>query len=184
MAAPKGNQFGKGSTTSGRKLKFQSEEELKKTINAYFDNCDPHVEDVTEWVEARSIDGTLKKDENGQNYLVEVTHKVKTKQIPYTITGLALALGTSRQTLVNYEKKEAFFDTIKESKIRCEHFNEQFLFGGNVTGIIFNLKNNYNWQDKTEVDTNLRLGESLDPRQAEQLLRARTERSDIQRDSD
>lgn len=136
----------------GRPLKFQSVEELQKKIDEYFYNCDSHVIDTTEWVEARDYKGKLKKDENGLNYLVEVTHKVYTEQIPYTVTGLALALGTNRSTLVNYETRDEFFDTIKRAKTKIEDFAEQRLFGNNPTGTIFNLKNNYGWKDKTETD--------------------------------
>jgi len=139
----------------GRPLKFESVEELQKKIDDYFNSCDPHMEETTEWVEARGKDGTLKKDENGLNYLVEVTHKTKTKQIPYTITGLALALRTSRKVLVEYEDKDEFSNTIKEAKNKCEHFVEQMLFTNSPTGPIFNLKNNYSWKDKTETDMNL-----------------------------
>ena len=37
---------------------------------------------------------------------------------PYTVSGLAYALGTNRQTLLNYEENEEFFDTIKRAKAR------------------------------------------------------------------
>ena len=147
----------------GRPLKFQSAGELQKKIDAYFAECDPHVIDITEYVEARHNDGTLKKDKNGLNYLVEVTHKVKTVQQPYTITGLALALGTTRRTLLDYEESgEEFSHTIKEAKTKIEHFTEQFLFGPSPTGTIFNLKNNYGWKDKTETDITTN-GDSLNP---------------------
>lgn len=147
----------------GRPLKFKSVEDLQKRIDAYFAKCDPHAEDVTEWVQARDAKGALKKDENGLNYLVEVSHKVMTEQVPYTITGLALELGVSRQTLLEYqgevegrEKKDPrFADTIKDAKTRIEHFTEQMLFSPSPTGTIFNLKNNYGWKDKTEVDNNI-----------------------------
>ncbi len=138
--------------SEGRPLKFKSVAILQKKIDAYFAECDPHVVEITEHVEARGKDGTLLKDEHGLNYLVEVAHKKKTKQIPYTITGLAVALGTSRETLINYENKEQFFDTIKASKTRIENFTEQMLFGPSPTGTIFNLKNNYGWKDKTEQE--------------------------------
>lgn len=137
----------------GRPLKFASLDELQKKIEKYFTECDPHVEDIVEWVEARDGKGKLLKDGNGLSYLVEVEHKVKTKQIPYTITGLALALDTSRETLLDYEAKDEFSDTIKNAKDKCEHYVERTLFAtGNVTGPIFNLKNNYNWKDKTEAE--------------------------------
>jgi DNA-binding XRE family transcriptional regulator len=75
---------------------------------------------------------------------------------PYTITGLALFLGTSRQTLINYESGGVyakFFDTIKTAKTRVENYAEEKLFGNNATGPIFALKN-FGWKDKKEVDQN------------------------------
>lgn len=70
---------------------------------------------------------------------------------PYTITGLGLALDMSRQDLINYSKKEKFFDTIKRAKMRVENYLEERLINdSSATGIIFNLKNNYGWKDKQE----------------------------------
>lgn len=70
---------------------------------------------------------------------------------PYTITGLGLALDMSRQDLINYSKKEEFFDTIKRAKMRVENYLEERLINdSSATGIIFNLKNNYGWKDKQE----------------------------------
>lgn len=77
----------------------------------------------------------------------------KENKEPYTITGLALALDTSRETLLDYEAKEEFSDTIKRAKLKCHNYAENFLYTGkNATGAIFNLKNNYGWRDKTETD--------------------------------
>lgn len=74
-----------------------------------------------------------------------------TNDEPYTITGLAIALDMSRQDLINYSKKEEFFDTIKKAKMKCENYLEKKLITeGPATGIIFNLKNNYGWKDKQE----------------------------------
>lgn len=73
---------------------------------------------------------------------------------PYTITGLALALDTDRHTLINYGNKEEFFHTIKKAKLRVENYAEKLLVSGkgNVTGVIFSMKNNYGWKDKTEQE--------------------------------
>lgn len=72
---------------------------------------------------------------------------------PYTITGLALALDTSRETLLDYEVKDQFSDTIKKAKLKCQNYTERFLYNGkNATGAIFSLKNNYGWRDKQETD--------------------------------
>jgi hypothetical protein len=135
----------------GRPLMFQTVEELQTKIDAYFADCDPHMEERTEWIYARDESGKLKKDEYGLSYLVEVTHKVLTEQKPYLITGLALALGTSRETLLEYQERPEFVDTIKEAKLRCQTYTEGRLHTNAPTGAIFSLKNNYGWQDQTEV---------------------------------
>jgi len=83
---------------------------------------------------------------------------------PYTITGLALALGMDRQRLLNYSADDEFYDTIKKAKVKCECYAEERLFqGGNVAGVIFNLKNNYGWRDKTEqeINVNVSLADAL-----------------------
>lgn len=75
---------------------------------------------------------------------------------PYTVTGLGLALDMSRQDLINYSNKEEFFDTIKKAKQRVENYLEKKLIkDSSATGIIFNLKNNYNWKDRQEIDANV-----------------------------
>ena len=74
----------------------------------------------------------------------------------YTITGLALYLGFSdKQSLIDYAGYPEFSFTIKTAKARIENYLEQHLFGAAVTGTIFNLKNNFGWKDKREVDASL-----------------------------
>lgn len=70
-----------------------------------------------------------------------------------TVSGLALALDTTRRTLLDYcQEDNEFSHTIKKAKNRVEAFMEQKLYGNSVTGLIFNLKNNFAWVDKTETD--------------------------------
>lgn len=69
-----------------------------------------------------------------------------------TVSGLALKLGMTRQSLINYEAKDEFFATIKKAKTRIEVALEQKLYGQTVTGLIFNLKNNFGWKDKSEQE--------------------------------
>lgn len=72
---------------------------------------------------------------------------------PYTVTGLGMALDMSRQDLINYSNKDEFFDTIKKAKLRVENYLEKRLINdSSTTGIIFNLKNNYGWKDKQEIE--------------------------------
>lgn len=72
---------------------------------------------------------------------------------PYTMSGLALALDIDRKTLVNYSKDEKFFPTIKKARQKVETYLEESLQTGSVAGVIFNLKNNFGWKDKTEVES-------------------------------
>ena len=82
------------------------------------------------------------------------------KRLPYTVSGLALALDTNRQTLLEYqgevagrEKKDpGYADTIKRAKLKCEEYAESMLYlGKNAAGPIFNLKNNYGWKDEKQL---------------------------------
>lgn len=68
-----------------------------------------------------------------------------------TMSGLALSIGVDRKTLLNYAQKDEFFLSLKKAKSRVEIALEQRLYGNNVTGIIFNLKNNFDWADKNEI---------------------------------
>ena len=86
------------------------------------------------------------------------------KEKPYTMSGLAYALDMDRKSLLNYSKDEKFFPTIKKAKQKIEQQLEENLYRlGNNSGIIFNLKNNYGWQDKTEVQVNKNPIEDLTP---------------------
>ena len=72
---------------------------------------------------------------------------------PYTMSGLAYHLDLDRKSLLNYSKNEKFFPTIKKAKQKVETMLEEQLYRlGNNSGIIFNLKNNFGWIDKQEVD--------------------------------
>lgn len=92
--------------------------------------------------------------EDINKYFAECDEKGK----PYTVSGLAYALGTNRQTLINYEDKDQFVDTIKSAKAKIERFNEEMLYNKDVstTGVIFNLKNNYGWKDKQEIEADVK----------------------------
>jgi len=116
----------------GRPLKFKSAKKLQEQIDGYFSSC--------------FEEKTIVKDDGEEE-------KVKIQIKPYTITGLALFLDTDRQTLLNYENRMEYFDTIKKAKTKIEAFAEECLFTNrNTAGVIFNLKNNYNWVDKQEVE--------------------------------
>lgn len=158
---------GKG---GGRPLKFKTPRALQKAIDDYFASCYDFVRDM--WGK-RWVDREAGKTKDGKP--IYVMRKVKA----FTVTGLALALGTTRETLLDYESGkyddrdetgkpieltdeqklvneqiEKFSDTIKRAKLICYEDTEQYLYQkGTASGAIFSLKNNYNWEDKTTVAT-------------------------------
>lgn len=70
---------------------------------------------------------------------------------PYTITGLALALDTTRKTLIEYEDRPDYVNAIKRAKTKVENYAEQRLYSGSAAGPIFALKN-FDWSDKTQQE--------------------------------
>jgi hypothetical protein len=75
----------------------------------------------------------------------------ETPKEEWTITGLALALDTTRQTLINYEERDEYLDTIKNAKLKVENSYELDLKKHGRSGTIFALKN-FDWRDKTEQE--------------------------------
>lgn len=72
---------------------------------------------------------------------------------PYTITGLALALGfESRQSFYDYEKNPEFSYIVRKARLKVEQGYELRLFSGQPTGAIFALKN-MGWKDKQEISS-------------------------------
>jgi len=102
---------------------------LKTKIDEYFNSC-----------------YETKTNDEGKEYQVNIK--------PLTTLGMCLYLDISRETLSNYYDKEEYIDTIKKAKMRIESYAEDYLFTSkNPAGVIFNLKNNFNWKDKQEIET-------------------------------
>lgn len=90
--------------------------------------------------------------EKMQQKIDEYFNECDKNKEPYTITGLALALDLDRKSINNYAKDSEFFPTIKKAKLKVENYLEKRLINdSSATGIIFNLKNNYGWSDKQEI---------------------------------
>lgn len=71
---------------------------------------------------------------------------------PYTITGLALWLDTTRETLCDYECNPSFSDAIKRAKeIVANYAVEQVLIARNPAGAIFIAKN-HGMSDNIKID--------------------------------
>lgn len=141
----------------GRPMKFQDIDELRAMILEYFKNAAPHWEEQTEYIDRRDPKSGKIVIENGKVVQDKAIRKVKTKQKPLTVTGLAVALGTSRDVLLDYEttyseKYPEFSNTIKEAKEQIKAYAEESLFGTNTAGVIFSLKNNWGFKDKYETE--------------------------------
>ena len=113
----------------GQPAYFTTAEEMQIAIDKYFKDCD----------------GEPLLDSNGDPMLNKFSEPVIVGKKPYTVTGLAIALGfTSRQALINYQHKDEFFDTIVRAKLKCQNYAESRLFdkeGSN--GAKFSLSNNF-----------------------------------------
>ena len=115
----------------GRPLAFDTVDDLEQAIESYFDR-----EEGDAWIDMGE----------GQ------------KMYAPTMSGLARHLGVDRKTITNYGQKEEYFPTIKKARAMVEEALEKRLYGNNVTGVIFNLKNNFGWCDKQEVvSTNIEM---------------------------
>lgn len=146
----------------GRPMKFQDIDELRAMILEYFKNAAPHWEEQTEYIDRRDPKSGKIIIEDGKVVQDRVVRKVKTKQKPLTVTGLAVALGTSRDVLLDYEttyseKYPEFSNTIKEAKEQIKAYAEESLFGTNTAGVIFSLKNNWGFKDKYETENTNRV---------------------------
>jgi hypothetical protein len=159
--------------TRGRKLKFKNNEELTKAIDAYFASLYDYARDM--WGN-RLKDKDYKPQEGDEDnpHAGFVMKKVKVA----TVTGLAIALDTTRDLLLDYESGKyddrdadgnrvelsdeqleinkqigLFSDTIKRAKQMILEDTEQQLYKpGRATGAIFSLKVNYDWQDKNVTE--------------------------------
>ena len=118
----------------GRPPVFESKKELEKKIEEFFKSCE----------------GSVLEDETGKPVLDKYGNVIKIDERPETVTGLALALGfKSRQSLIDYQGKAEFSDTITRAKLRCEKYAEERLYDRDGNGgARFSLQVNFGWKDK------------------------------------
>lgn len=139
---------------AGRPTKFSSPEQLEKLIKEYFDSITisiPRTKPNTN--PDKDVDDDFK--EPILNNLGEQIIDTEWASIP-SILWLCEYLDIVRNTLSDYESKPDYSDTIKKAKTRIEKYNaEQLYRKEQVTGIIFNLKNNFDWKDKTESEVKM-----------------------------
>ena len=125
-------------SNTGRKPIIETPEEMQVLINKYFESCD----------------GRPLLDGEGHPIVDKHGSMILIGQHPPTVSGLALALGFhSRQSLLNYQGKEEFLDTITRAKLRIEDYCEQRLFDRDgQRGAEFNLRCNFRWKQEEKSD--------------------------------
>lgn len=133
--------------------KYNSKEQLQERIVHYFKSI---TKTMLRWESVKT--GEL--DEKGEPVYKKVPYLNDAgEQLQETIwlenpsiLKMCRYLGINRKTLSEYQNMEEFGNTIKNAKEIIEAYLEDRLEGKNVTGIIFNLKNNFGWKEKSEVD--------------------------------
>ena len=126
----------------GRPPYYTTKEEMQVLIDKYFE-------------EAK---GRILLDNEGKPMLYK-GDPIYVESYPLTITGLALALGfTTRQSLLNYQDKKEFVDTLTRAKLIVENYANMRLYDKEgVNGAKFSLSNNYEgYKEKTETDLNIK----------------------------
>lgn len=83
---------------------------------------------------------------------------LKTITKPKTLSWLCLWLWVAKDYISEKAKDESYSETIKQIRLEVENSIEEWILQGsyNPTSWIFNLKNNFDWKDKTEVDSNVK----------------------------
>jgi hypothetical protein len=123
---------------AGRPPTFQSAEAMQQVIDDYFKSCD----------------GKPILNTNGEPIFDKAGNVILIGAHPPTVTGLALALGFhSRQSLLNYQGKKAFMDTVTRAKMQIEAYAEERLYDRDgQRGAEFNLKYNFRWAEQNKGD--------------------------------
>lgn len=93
---------------------------------------------------------TYKTVEEMQMKIDEYFSHCESKRKPATTAGLSHYLGfNSRQSLINYQGKKQFVDTITRAKLKLEEYAEMRLYDRDgARGAEFSLRCNFKWDDK------------------------------------
>jgi len=90
-----------------------------------------------------------------QNQIDAYFEECKESDEVVTYSGLAHSLATTRKTLWEYTQRgDEMSEPITDALARIERYYETILVGrtgGQVAGLIFCMKNNFGWKDKSEI---------------------------------
>lgn len=125
----------------GRRRIVETPEEMQQLIDKYFQSCLGPLRDKN---------GCVMRDDDGHTIYVQIR--------PYTISGLASAIGMDTNTLKNYTYKSLagtvhpeFASVIAQARQRIEQYTEEQLFNRDGTnGAQFMLRSGFRWSTKQE----------------------------------
>lgn len=120
-----------------KERKFTTPEEMEEKIVSFFFHCENNYEEVM------SASGVIKK---------------LRKPLTPTVHALAAWLEISTETLLDYEKDKGYEDfhfIVKMAKQKILAMKTMSLVNnkGATNGLIFDLKNNHGWKEKSEIDS-------------------------------
>jgi hypothetical protein len=121
----------------GRPMKFSEPAQIEDAWQEYKGKCDDH---TVEEVSAGKV------------------VKVKRPKV-YTLASFQVFIGISRESWGDYRTYEAFSDTIKgiEEEVLARKHEALTNGEGSTTGLIFDMKVNYKWQDKQVIEQKVEL---------------------------
>jgi hypothetical protein len=111
----------------GRKRRFDSPAALAKACKSYFNSC---------WRPKVDADGRLVRTAEGKLVFEQFR--------PYTMSGLALFLGISSETLRKYSKEQEYGEIISTARQYVEMYTEEQLMQGIATAKV-SLEHNFGW---------------------------------------
>ncbi len=140
----------------GRKATWETPTQLLKDFEHFLADQKPH-----KVIELRNVK-QLKKERahlqrpvpSDYEWRVEKVETIS-KQGPITITHFAIWKGVDKTTITTGYSEGPFKQAYQRIKTVCEGYSLDQLFNSesrNVAGVIFNLKNNHDYVDKTQTE--------------------------------
>jgi hypothetical protein len=140
----------------GKPRRYEKPEDLEAAIDLYFNRI---TSTELEWdnVIAGYSDKAKKKPIIEQRPRLNNAGEQLSRTVYHenpSIMGLCRHIGILPETLSEYEKRDGYTATVKRAKKSIEEYAADQLNRreGQVTGIIFNLKNNFGWTDKNVTE--------------------------------
>ncbi len=120
----------------GAKPKYETPEQMQAAIDAYFESLYRPVIIMNKRTGNREV---LIDDKTGR--------QIREQYRPATMTGLAIALGMTREGLAHYRKKsDIYADTITRARLLVQTYAEERLYDKDgQKGAEFSLRVNFGW---------------------------------------